>query len=86
MEQCLHFFGLLWTDLHWDPTALGTLALLVCFAGPLLAFDFLHWHYKTDTFVLRWPFAARVAACVLALHAIFIWGRSSALDFVYFQF
>jgi D-alanyl-lipoteichoic acid acyltransferase DltB (MBOAT superfamily) len=86
MEQCLHFFWLLLTDVHWQPAALGTLALLVGYAGPLLAFDFLHWHYKSDTFVLRWPFAARVAACAAALHAIFIWGRSSSLDFVYFQF
>ena len=86
IQQCLHFLALLATDVRWEPVALGSLVMLVGYGGPLLAFDFLHWHYKTDTFVLRWPFPARVAACVAALHAIFIWGRSSSLDFVYFQF
>jgi hypothetical protein len=86
LGQCLSLFGAVATDLYWQPEAIGTLALLVGYAGPLLAFDFLHWRARTDTFVLAWPGWARFAAYVAVANAILIWGRSGALDFVYFQF
>ncbi len=84
--QCGELFTALATDLYWQPEALGTLVLMVFYAAPLVAFDFLHWRHKTDVFVLAWPAWARVAAYVAVLHGILIWGRSTALDFVYFQF
>jgi D-alanyl-lipoteichoic acid acyltransferase DltB (MBOAT superfamily) len=86
MGQCMGLFGAVATDLHWQPEALGTLVLMVCYAGPLLCFDFLHWRARSDLFVLGWPAWARFAAYVGLLNAILVWGRSGALDFVYFQF
>ncbi|MGH0032657.1 MAG: MBOAT family O-acyltransferase [Myxococcota bacterium] len=85
-DQCIELFGAVATDLHWQPEVLGSLALLVAYAGPLLLFDFLHWRARTDVFVLDWPAWARVAAYTAVLNAILVWGRSTSLDFVYFQF
>jgi D-alanyl-lipoteichoic acid acyltransferase DltB (MBOAT superfamily) len=86
LAQSLGLFGAMATDLYWQPEALGTIFLMLAYAGPLLAFDFLHWRAGTDVFVLRWPAWARFSAYVAVLHAILVWGRSGALDFVYFQF
>ena len=74
------------TDLHWQPEALGTLLLLVGYAAPLLTFDFLHWRAGSDTFVLQWPAWARALTYTVLLQLVLVWGRSGALDFVYFQF
>ena len=86
MAQCMELFGAMLTDLHWQPEALGTLVLLLCYAGPLLCFDFLHWRHRSDTFVLGWPAWARVCAYAALINVILVWGRSTSLDFVYFQF
>jgi alginate O-acetyltransferase complex protein AlgI len=87
LGQCFSLFGALFGDLHWDPNALGTIALIAFYATPLVIFDFLHWRSpRDDTFVLDWPWWARVAAYALLLNLLLVYGRSDALDFVYFQF
>ena len=84
--QCGDLFTAMLTDLHWQPEALGTLLLLVGYAAPLLTFDFLHWRAGSDTFVLQWPAWARALTYTVLLQLVLVWGRSGALDFVYFQF
>jgi alginate O-acetyltransferase complex protein AlgI len=85
-SQCLAFLTAIVTDLHWHSEALEPLLLVILLASPLLVFDWLQQRAKTDLFALHWPAAARAAVYLVVFYSIALYGRSDAVEFVYFQF